>query len=103
MGTSRAKRYQRTAIARASIARAVILVGSLVAAILVLGILLVLLKANPSNEIVKAVHDAASFLAGPFDGMFTLDRKRVETAVNWGIAAVVWYAIARVIARLILR
>jgi hypothetical protein len=103
MAMSRANRYQRAAVARASIARAVIVIGSLVAAILVLGIVLVLLKANRSNEIVQAVHDAASFLAGPFDGLFKLDRRRVETAVNWGIAAVVWYALARLIARLTLR
>ena len=100
---SRANRYERAAVTRASIARAVIVIGGLVAAILVLGIVLVLLKANRSNDIVKAVHDAASFLAGPFDGLFKLDRERVETAVNWGIVAVVWYALARVIARLILR
>lgn len=100
---SRANRYERAAVTRASIARAVIVIGGLVAAMLVLGIVLVLLKANRSNDIVKAVHDAASFLAGPFDGLFKLDRERVETAVNWGIAAVVWYALARVIARLILR
>jgi hypothetical protein len=103
MAMSRASRYESAAAARASIARVVIVIGGLVAAILVLGIVLVLLKANRSNDIVKAVHDAASFVAGPFDGLFKLDRKRVETAVNWGIAAVVWYALARVIARLILR
>lgn len=100
---SRANRYEGAAKARASIARAVILIAGLVAAVLVLGILLVLLKADRSNDIVKAVNDAASFLAGPFDGLFTFDRERVETAVNWGIAAVVWYALGRVIARFILR
>jgi hypothetical protein len=103
MARSRASRYESAARVRASIARAVILIASLVAAILVLGILLVLLKANRSNDIVKAVHDAASFLAGPFDGLFTFDRKRVETAVNWGIAAAVWFALGRVIVRLLLR
>ena len=100
---SRANRYEGAAKARASIARAVILIAGLVAAVLVLGILLVLLKADRSNDIVKAVNDAAGFLAGPFDGLFTFDRERVETAVNWGIAAVVWYALGRVIARFILR
>lgn len=103
MKMSRANRYEGAARARASIARAVILVANIVAAILVLGILLVLLKANRSNEVVKAVHDAASFLAGPFDSLFTFDSKRVETAVNWGIAAAVWVALGRVIVRLILR
>jgi hypothetical protein len=100
---SRANRYVGAAKARASIARAVILIAGLVAAVLVLGILLVLLKANRSNDLVKAVRDAAGFLAGPFDGLFTFDRRRVTIAVNWGIAAVVWYALGRVIARLILR
>jgi hypothetical protein len=100
---SRANRYVGAAKARASIARALIVIAGVVAAVLVLGILLVLLKADRSNDIVKAVNDAASFLAGPFDGLFTFDSKRVETTVNWGIAAVVWYALGRVIARLILR
>jgi hypothetical protein len=103
MGTARANRYENAAVARASIARFIILVGTVVAAILVLGIVLVLLKANPSNDIVQAVRDAARFLAGPFDGLFTFDNNRVEKAVNWGIAAVVWFAVAHLIARLLVR
>ena len=103
MARSRASRYESAARVRASIARAVMVIASVVAAILVLGIVLVLLKANRSNDIVKAVHDAASFLAGPFDGLFTFDRERVEIAVNWGIAAVVWFALGKVIVRLLLR
>ena len=55
------------------------------------------------DERVEAVRDAARFLAGPFDGLFTLDSNKAEKAVNWGIAAVVWYAVARLIARLLLR
>jgi hypothetical protein len=102
MSTTRADRYAGAAMARASLARAVLAIASIVAAILILGIVLVVLKANPSNEIVKTVHDAASFLAGPFDNLFRISGKRVETAVNWGIAAVVWYALGRLIARLML-
>jgi hypothetical protein len=103
MGTMRANRYAGAAVARASVARAVILVGTIVALILVVGILLVVLGANHSNEIVKAVRSAAKFLAGPFDGLFKLDSHKATIAVDWGIAAVVWYALARLIARLILR
>ena len=99
----RANRYAGAAVARASIAKAVILVGTVVALILVAGILLVLLGANHSNEIVKAVHSAAKFLAGPFDGLFKLDSHKATIAVDWGIAAVVWYGLARLIARLLLR
>jgi hypothetical protein len=74
-----------------------------VALILVAGILLAVLKANRSNDIVQAVRDAAGFLAGPFDNLFRMDSERAETAVNWGIAAGVWYALGRAIARLVLR
>jgi len=99
----RSNRYAGRAIARASVAKAVILVATGVALILVAGILLAVLKANPANDIVQAVRDAAGFLAGPFDNLFRMDSERAETAVNWGIAAAVWYAIGRVIARLLLR
>ena len=103
MGTMRARRYENAAVARASLARFFILLGTAVAAVLVLGIVLVVLEANTSNAIVEAVRAAARFLAGPFDGLFTLDSNKAEKAVNWGIAAVVWYALARLIARLLLR
>jgi hypothetical protein len=90
-------------MARASIARALTLAATAVALVLVAGILLVVLEANRSNEIVQVVRDAATFLAGPFDGLFTLENNQTETAVNWGIAAVVWFALGRLLARLILR
>ena len=103
MGTAGAKRYAGSAVARASLARAVILVATAVAAVLLLGIALVVLEANPANDLVQFVRDAAGFLAGPFDDLFNLQRHKVEVAVNWGIAAVVWYAVGRLIARLLLR
>ena len=101
--TTRANRHAGAAVARASIARALILVASAVALILVAGILLTVLEANRSNEIVQVVRDAATFLAGPFDGLFTLDNNKTETAVNWGIAAVVWFALGRLLARMLVR
>jgi hypothetical protein len=103
MGAMRANRYAGAAMARASIARAVVLVATFVALVLIVGIVLVLLNANPSNDIVHAVRDAASFLAGPFDGLFKLDSSKATKAVDWGIAAVVWYAVGRLIAGLLLR
>jgi hypothetical protein len=99
----RANRYAGAAVARASLARFITLLATVVALVLVLGIVLVLLEANRSNDLVHAVRDAAAFLAGPFDGLFTLDSNKAEKAVNWGIAAVVWFAVGRLIARLLLR
>jgi hypothetical protein len=103
MGTMRASRYESGAVARASLARVFIWAGTAVALVLIAGIVLVALEANRSNDIVQVVRDAASFLAGPFDGLFKLDSNKAQHAVNWGLAAVVWYALGRLIARLLLR
>jgi hypothetical protein len=89
--------------ARAAIARVLLLAATVVALILAAGILLIVLGANTNNDIVNVVLDAGRWLAGPFDGMFNLKNDKTEIAVNWGIAAVVYYVIARLLARLILR
>jgi len=83
------------------LARLVQLVVSVVALIIVAGILLVVLKANPSNSIVSQVHAWARWLAGPFDDIFSFRNARVAIAVNWGIAAVVYLFVGGLIARLI--
>ena len=101
--SSRANRHAGAAVARASIARAVMLIASAAALVLLIGILLVVLEANRSNELVQFVRDAASLLAGPFDDLFTLDSNKAEKAVNWGLAAVVWLALGRLVSRLLLR
>ncbi len=89
------------AMAMGTLAQLVRLAAGVVAAIIAAGILLVVLEANPTNDIVSAVHDAARALAGPFDGMFTLDSAKATIAVNWGIAAIVYLIVGALIARLI--
>jgi uncharacterized protein involved in cysteine biosynthesis len=76
------------------------LVVSIVVLTIVAGILLVLLKANPANSIVSEVHSWARWLAGPFDGMFSLHSANDAIAVNWGIAAFVYLIVGGLIARL---
>ena len=85
------------------IARIVNLVARLIAAVLVIAILLVVLEANRANVIVEAALDAGRFLAGPFEDMFDLSRRKVEFAVNYGIAAVAYLFVGGVIARLLRR
>jgi uncharacterized protein involved in cysteine biosynthesis len=85
---------------RGLFARVVELVVSIVVLIIIAGILLVLLKANPANSIVSEVHSWARWLAGPFDGMFSFHDANDATAVNWGIAAVVYLIVGGLIARL---
>jgi hypothetical protein len=89
------------ALAMGGLARLVRLAAGVVAAIIVAGILLVVLNANSSNDIVSTVNDAARWLVGPFDGMFTLDSGKATIAVNWGIAAVVYLIVGGLIARAI--
>ena len=84
---------------RLTLARLVALVGSLVAGLIVVGILLVVFDANASADVVEWFTDAARWLAGPFHGLFDLKSTDWQTAVNWGLAAVVYFAISRVIAR----
>jgi hypothetical protein len=84
-----------------SLATVVRTLGWIVAAIIAVGVLLVVLKANPQNGIVSTIHDIAHALAGPFTGMFQLHDHRVGVAVNWGIAALVYVLAAALVARLI--
>ena len=84
-----------------TLARVVRLIVGIVVLILVAGIVLVLLKANPTNAIVADVHDAARWFAGPFDGIFSFHNARVALAVNWGLAAVVYLIVGGLIARLL--
>ena len=84
-----------------TLARVVRLIVAIIVLIVVAGIVLVLLKANVTNAIVSDVHDAARWLAGPFDGIFSFHNPHTAIAVNWGIAAVVYLFIGGLIARLL--
>jgi hypothetical protein len=99
----RDSRAVRSLEARAAIARLVLLAGTVVFLVIAAGILLVVLGANQDNDVAAAVLDAARWLAGPFDGLFDMSSHKAEIAVNWGIAAVVYAAIARLLARILLR
>jgi hypothetical protein len=89
------------AVATRGLARLIRLAAGIIVAILALGILFIVLEANPDNTIVSAIDDAASALVGPFDGMFELDNAEATIALNWGIGAVVYLILGALIARLI--
>ena len=86
-----------------ALARIVSLIGSAIAGLIVIGILLVVLDANQSKDIVNWVTDAARWLSGPFHDLFALKSNDWQTVVNWGLAAVVYLVISRVAARLLAR
>ena len=85
------------------LARVIDIVVAVVAVIIAVGVLLVVLEANPANEIVDLIHDTAAWLVGPFEDFFTLEDQKLEIAVNWGLALVVYIAVGRLVAGLLRR
>ena len=78
-------------------------VTAVVVGIIVIAIVLVLLGANQSNDVVNWFRDAGSWLAGPFRHIFDVGGNKADIAVNWGIAAVVWAVVGGFISSLIAR
>ena len=83
------------------LARMVKLAATIVAGIIVLGIVLHVLGANASNGVVKAVYDVNRPLVDPFRNLFHLHNAKVQIAINWGIAAAVYALVGALIARLL--
>src|SRR5688572_6124232 len=83
------------------LAKVVRIIAAIVVGIIVIAILLIVLGAKESNDIVGWFTDAGRWLAGPFKGLFDLDSRKADIAVNWGLAALVYSIIAGVILRLV--
>jgi hypothetical protein len=83
------------------LARMVKLAATLVAGVIVVGILLHVLGANASNGAVSLVYDICRPLVAPFKDLFNLDNAKVQIAVNWGIAAAIYALAGALIARLL--
>jgi hypothetical protein len=85
------------------LARLVRSLAGLIALVIVVAIVLFLLGANPGNGVVKAIHDAGAWLAGPLKNLFSIHNAKVAMAVNWGIAAFVYLVVGHFIASLLAR
>jgi len=103
---------QGSDVVRSRIASLVWLLCVLAAIILASGALLFALDANMQNDLVKAVIDTAEKLDGPFWRIFEFhtDTKgpgpgphdaTKEHLVNWGLAAVAYLVVGRVLDRII--
>ena len=96
---------------RAKLAQLVWLVCLACALLLISGALMIALKANPTNELVRFVKDAADAVdLGVFqrnDGVLKFEEgsrqsRAIKNAlVNWGLAAVVWLVVGRIASRLV--
>ena len=85
------------------LAKIVMVIAGIAAAILVLHIVFTMFKGNGSNSIVSDVKDYANNLAGPFKDLFSFKNPKTNTLVNYGIAALVWVAGGRLVASLLTR
>jgi hypothetical protein len=86
-----------------AVARLIRTVAGIVAAIIVVAILLRVFSANPHNTVVSDIHDAGAWLVTPFRHLFSLGSAKGTMALNWGIAAVVYLAVAHLLAGLLMR
>lgn len=73
-----------------TIARVIRTATGLAVLLIVVGILLWVLSANPHNTIVSDIHDAANWLTSPFHGIFTVKGAKLHLALNWGLAGLVY-------------
>ncbi|QKV95231.1 hypothetical protein HUT19_28740 [Streptomyces sp. NA02950] len=73
-------------------------VADVTAVILGLWILFALLDANPANDLVNVVHDAARWLAGWSHDLFTMDVEWLRTVLNYGLPALVYLFIGHTLA-----
>jgi hypothetical protein len=85
------------------LARVVRMATGVVVALVAAGILVHVLEANTSNEIMSTVNDAAKWLTQPFHDLFNPDGEKTRIAVNWGLAAVVYAIVGGLLARLLAR
>lgn len=72
---------------------AIQIVADILAGIIGLWILLYLLDANPTNDLVAVLHDAARWLAGWSYDLFPIDQDWLRVLVNYGIAAAAYLLI----------
>jgi hypothetical protein len=94
---------------RSQASRAVRIIFGVLATILALGAVLVVLRnnVNEQNSIVEFITNVADAVSGPFsrtDGIFDFTGKNAvakNALLNWGIAAIVYLVIGRLLANAI--
>ncbi|MBO0842709.1 MAG: hypothetical protein J2O46_05955 [Nocardioides sp.] len=95
-------------IVRSYAARIIWVIALIAALLLAIGALMIALKANPSNGLVKFVLDAADTVdLGLFSRVngikqFTGNDAVIKNALfNWGIGALAWLIVGRIVAGIV--
>ncbi|WP_354699294.1 hypothetical protein DSM112329_05005 [Paraconexibacter sp. AEG42_29] len=86
-----------------ALAQLVRTVVGVIVALIVVAILLRVFEANRTNSVVEFVHDFAHLFVGPFDSIFSIDNRKTQMAVNWGLAAVLWSIVGGFVASALAR
>ncbi|MFC6882753.1 hypothetical protein [Actinomadura yumaensis] len=94
---------QARARAVSLLAGVISVITTIVVLVLAAHIVFVAFEANTSNDLVTWIGDRATDLAWQFKDVFQPDDRKVEVAVNYGLAAVVYLAIGRVLVALVRR
>jgi hypothetical protein len=89
----------RTRSGKATAGHAIMVVTGIIVGFIVLSIILVLVGANQGNMIVDFVLDVGRWLTTPFHNLFLRPSDTENLVINWGIAAVVYFAIGSALAR----
>lgn len=110
-GDHRAPRTRRFAAGAAAarrraaglLATAISLVTTIVVAILAVHIVFVAFEANTANDLVRWFGDRATDLCWQFKDVFQPENHKTEIAVNYGLAALVYLVIGRILVNLVRR
>jgi len=82
------------------LSRAVSAIFGVIALILIFHIVFVMVGANASNGIVSTVADLAGTLAWGFKNLFSNANVKLQTFLNYGLAALVYLFIGAILHRL---
>jgi hypothetical protein len=79
------------------------IVGMLIVTVIVVHIVLTLLGANPENGLTQLIRDAADTFNLGLSDLFLPQDPRLGVVLNYGTAALIWFAITTVVVRIVRR
>jgi hypothetical protein len=82
------------------ISRVISAIFGVIALILILHIIFVMVGVNADNSLVRTLSDLAGTLAWGFKDLFSNANIKVQTFLNYGLAALVYLAVGAVLHRL---
>lgn len=79
------------------------IIGMAIVGVLVIFIVLTLLDANPDNGLTRIVSDLANTFSLGLGNLFQPEEPKLGVVLNYGTAALIWFAITTIVVRLVRR